>query len=69
MALERKQRIISIHAMSIILDAHQRTAAMPKLDLDARGSGIERIFHQLLHHRRRTFNHLASGDLIGNTVG
>ncbi|HPG16903.1 MAG TPA: hypothetical protein PK392_03695 [Opitutaceae bacterium] len=42
---------------------------MAKLHFDARGAGIERVFHQLLHDRGGALHHLASGDLVGDPVG
>jgi hypothetical protein len=34
-----------------------------------RRARIERVFHQLLHHRGGPLDHLASGDLISDAVG
>jgi hypothetical protein len=54
--------------VTIILDAHQGSTAVTKLHFDPRRAGIERIFHELLHHRSRPLDDLASGDLIGDPV-
>ncbi len=42
---------------------------MAKLHFQTRRAGIQRVFNQLLDHRRRPLDHLASGDLVGNPVG
>jgi hypothetical protein len=39
-----------------------------KLHFDPGRTGVEGIFHEFLHDRSRTLNHLAGGDLIGNTI-
>jgi hypothetical protein len=39
------------------------------VDIDGGGAGIHGVFHQFLDHRRRTFDHFAGGDLVGNAAG
>ncbi len=68
-ALEGEQRVVAVHALAVVLDAHQRPPAMRELDRHARGAGIEAVLDQLAHDRSRTFHHLASGDLVGHAVG
>ena len=34
-----------------------------------RGAGIERVLDQLLHHARRTLDHLAGGDAVDHGFG
>ena len=39
------------------------------LDANARSSGVERVFKQLLDDGRGPVDHLAGGDLVGNLIG
>jgi hypothetical protein len=39
------------------------------LNANARGTGVQRVLQQLLHHRRGTLDHLAGGDLVGDSFG
>ncbi len=50
------------HAIVGHLDAVD--AAGVEGDGDARGAGVERVLHQLLHRRRRALDHLAGGDAV-----
>ena len=67
-SLQRKERILARHAAAVVLNAHERTTAVAKFDLDPRRPGIERILNQLLHHGSRPLHHLARSDLVGNSV-
>ena len=41
---------------------------MTELDLNPRRARIECILHQFLHHRCRSLDDLARGDLVGDPV-
>ena len=69
MAFEGEERIVARHAVTVVLDPHERAPAVAELDLHARGPGVEGVFQQLLHHCSRALNHLTSGDLVGDSVG
>ena len=69
MAFEGEERIVARHAVTVVLDPHERAPAVAELDLDPRGPSVEGVFQQLLHHCSRALNHLTSGDLVGDSVG
>ncbi len=69
MSLEGEQRVIAHHAAAVVHDADELAAAALDLDADAGGTGIKRIFEQLLDHRRRAVHHFAGGDLVSDLVG
>src|SRR6516165_9473089 len=48
-SLERKQRVIAIHAASIIDHANQRNSTATNRDIDIAGSSVETVFNQLLY--------------------
>ena len=68
-ALEGQHGIVAHHAASVVGDLDQLLAARLDLNANARGTGVQRVLQQLLHHRRGTLNHLAGGDLVGNSLG
>ena len=61
---QRQGQILGAHATAIIGDADQRLAAMGHLDQHAPRPRVERVFHQLLHRRGRTFHDLARRDPV-----
>ena len=69
MALEGEQGIVPVHTVPIIGDANELAAPSLDHDGDAIGSGVERVFKQLLHDGSRPIHHLARSDLIGDLVG
>ena len=50
------------------LDLDERLAAVLERDAHVPCAGVERVLHQLLHHRGRSLDDLARGDLIGDGV-
>ena len=68
-ALERQQRVVAHHSVSIVDDADQLAAAALDLNSHPRRACVERILQQLLHHRSGPLHHFAGGDLIGHLVG
>src|ERR1039458_5578727 len=69
MPLEGKQRVVPHHAVAVVDDADQLSPAALNLNPNPRGSCIERVLQQLLHHGRRPLHHLAGSNLIGHLVG
>ena len=64
MAFESQQRVVVRHPVAVVGHANHSLAAL--LDLDANGfrARVERVFEQLLHHRRRPLDHFARRDLV-----
>ncbi len=54
---------------AVVADHDAAHAAALQPHLDARRAGVQRVFQQLLDHRRRALDHLASGDLADQHVG
>ena len=67
-AIESEQGIVTIHARAVIADDDAPFATRLELHLDRTGTGIERVFDQLLDHRSRALHHLTSGDLADQAV-
>ena len=68
MPFECKYRVVADHSFTIVGDPHQAAAAELDVDLDARRSGVDRVFDKLFYDRRGTLDHLAGGDLVGQIV-
>ena len=69
MPLEGQQSIVAQHATTVVGDLDKLFTAGFDLDSDARRTRIQRVLQQFLYYRRRTFNHFAGGDLVGNLLG
>ena len=69
MAFEGQQRIVVRHPMTVVGHADHVFAAL--LDFDANGfrAGIERVFEQLLHHRRGPLDNFARRNFVRNGFG
>ena len=65
MALEREQQILAVDAVAVIDHPDQLTAPSLELDLDPRGTSVDRVLDQLLDDRTRPLDDLTRGDLIG----
>ena len=65
MMLEGKDRIILAHSFAVV--AHLNQPLSPRKDTYVNGpaSGIDGIFQQLLHYRRRTLDNFAGSDFVG----
>jgi hypothetical protein len=68
MTLERQQRVISIHAASIINHANERNSPAANQNLDLARAGIDAVFNQFLRHGTGALDYFASRDLAGNGV-
>src|SRR5438874_10844910 len=66
MPLQRKQRVIAIHAAAVIDHANQRNTAATNNDIDLASAGVETVFNQFLYDGRRPFHHFAGRHLAGH---
>ena len=69
MTLERQRQLLGRHADAVVGDPDERSPAVAQLDGDRAGSGVERVFDQLLDRRGRALDDLAGGDLVHEVVG
>jgi len=67
-ALQREPRVGALHAAAVVAHPNQLAPAVEEIDLHPLRTGIERVLHQLLHHRRRPLDHLARGDLVAQRL-
>ena len=68
-ALDRQRKLVRAHAVAVVGDRDQRSAAVRQRHVDTRRAGVDGVLDQFLDHRRRTFDHLAGGDAVDQTVG
>ena len=68
-ALKRQHGIVAHHAAAVVGNLDQLLPARLDLYADARGTGVQRVLQQFLHHRRGTLHDLAGGDLVGDSFG
>ena len=68
-ARHRQRQFVRRDAAPVVADADQAGAALLQVDVHPPGTGIQRVFDQLLDHRRRALDHLAGGDLVDQGVG
>ena len=64
-----EQRIVAIHPTAVIDDPNVGNSAAPGEDVDFVRAGINAVLDQLLHDRRRPFDHFACRDLAGYGFG
>ncbi len=64
MARYRQRQLFRCDATAVVADADQAYTALFKIDINAAGTGVDRVLDQLLDHRRGTFDHFAGGDLV-----
>jgi len=69
MALECQQGVIADHAAAIVRDLYELFSASFNLNSDSRGTGIQRIFEQFLHHGRWPLDDFSGSDLVGDVLG
>jgi hypothetical protein len=69
MPLDTQPRIVRIHADAVVFDADDSLPPVVDGDDDPRGAGIDGVFDELLHDRRRALDDLAGGDLVREIVG
>jgi len=64
MARHRQHQFIARETNAIVADADQAYPTLLQIDIQAHGTGIERILDQLLDHRGRAFDHLTGSNLV-----
>ena len=65
-ALEGEQGVVTNHATSVVGDLDELLASGFDLNLDAGGTGVERVLQKFFDDGRGTLDDLAGGDLVGN---
>ena len=68
-AFDGQQRVVAVHARSVVADAHEPAAAVDHFDLDARGAGVHGVLDQFLEDGRGALDDLPRGDLVDHRVG
>ena len=68
-ARQRERHFLGRDAAAVVGDGNALDAAFLEPDRDLRGTRVERVFQQLLHHGRRPLDDLAGGDLRDELVG
>ena len=63
-ALERQQRVVMVHSAAVVNHADHALAARFDFDANRARARVQRVFEQLLHHRRGPLDHLARRDLV-----
>ena len=66
--LQTQQRLISGHALPIIIDNHLRLTPAGEVYGHAPGTSVERVLQQFLDHRGGPLNHFAGGDLVSDRI-
>jgi hypothetical protein len=66
MPLQRKQRIVAVHAAAVVDHANQRNSAATDHDIDFTSACVDAVFDQFFHYRRRAFHHFAGRHLAGH---
>src|SRR4051794_28347831 len=64
MTIDREREIGRCHTATVVGDADFSSATAIGEDIDPAGAGIDGVFHQLLHHARRTLDHFAGSDAV-----
>ena len=63
---ERQRELVSRDAGAVVTDPDRGLARAADVDRDPACPGVEGVLDQLLDHRRRTLDHLARGDRVGD---
>ena len=64
MPLDGERQIVRAHASTVVGNANEAFAATGCRNFDTRRTGIDSIFYQFLGRAGRSFDNLASGDLV-----
>ena len=59
-----KRQLLGSHPTAVVADSNHFGSATGDRNLDAIRSGIDAVFQQFFDDGRRTFDHLAGGDLV-----
>src|SRR6478736_4679739 len=68
-AVEGEEGILPPHPVAVVAHLDEGLSPLLQFDTHVSGPGVDRVLHQFLHHRRRTFDHFACGDLVGDVAG
>jgi hypothetical protein len=68
MTLNAQQSVFSAHTRAIVDHANQSPPTGAQLYANVRGTGVDRILDQLLHHRSGPFNDLSRSNLVDQAV-
>src|SRR5262249_16801014 len=66
---EGQQQVVRLDTAAVIDDAQEVDAALPDLDVEARGAGVDAVLEQLLQHAGGPLDDLARGDLCDDVLG
>src|SRR3954467_1103800 len=69
MPLKGQHRVVAHHAASVVADLDKFLAARLDADLDPGGARVEGVLEHFFDDGGRPFDHLAGGDLVGNSLG
>ena len=69
MAAQGDGQLVLRDAAAVILHANEAHAARKQPHGNGRGARVQRVVHQLAHHRRGALDHFARGDLADQLVG
>ena len=67
--LKSQQQIGFIHAAAVVDDLNERFAAFFDYNSDVICTSVNRVFKQLLCHRRRPIHHFTCGYFVGEVIG
>ncbi len=68
-AQHREGQAVGVHADAVVGHLDAVDAAAVERHGDARGAGVERVLHQLLHGGGGALDHLAGGDAVDGVLG
>src|SRR6202043_2886361 len=69
MPRQRHRQLAGRDTAAVVAHPYQSDAAPLDVDLDTRGSSVQRVLGELLDDRGRPFDHLAGGDLVDEFAG
>jgi len=67
--VKREDGVFPSHAGAVVAHQHQGLASLLQLHPHVPGTRVQRVLHQLLHHRGGTLDDLAGGDLVDELLG
>ena len=68
MAFQRQGNVVAAHSGAVVGDLDEIEPALFQANIDLAGSGVDRIFDQLLESACRAFDDLAGSDPIYQAV-
>ena len=68
MPLEGQQRIVAVHAATVVTDLDQAAAAATQFYPDLASACVKGVLDQFLAYRGRPLDHLPGGDLVRDLV-